>query len=144
MASRNTTTRATLRTIPVALQQFCCHGRPCQDRFDIAHVDTLLRLVIRGGGAATLAALVALIVSKAPLGSPLFFALTAVPCIVYGLLLRRLLAAPAPVRAEPDPNRRLLITALLLSVAFRVPPALGPVGPDNDMVRYVYDGRLQR
>src|SRR4030095_6883892 len=39
---------------------------------------------------------------------------------------------------------RLLIVALLLAVAFRVPLAFSPVGPDNDMVRYVYDGRLQR
>ena len=107
-------------------------------------MDTLLRLIIRGGGAATLAALVALVVSKAPLGSPLFFALIAIPCMVYGLLLRRLLADPAPAHPEPDPSRRLLIAALLLSVAFRVPLALGRVGPDNDMVRYMYDGRLQR
>ena len=103
-----------------------------------------MRLLIRGGGAATLAALVALVVSKAPLGSPLFFALTVVPCIVYGFLLRRLLAEPASVHPEPGPNRRLLIAALLFSVAFRVPLALGRVGPDNDMVRYIYDGRLQR
>jgi len=102
-----------------------------------------LRLVIRGGGAATLAALVALVVSKAPLGSPLFFALIAVPCIVYGCLLRRLLADPPSAHQDPEPNRRLLIAALLFAVAFRVPPALGRVGPDNDMVRYIYDGRLQ-
>src|SRR5262245_42385237 len=38
----------------------------------------------------------------------------------------------------------LLTTALLLAVAFRVPPAVAPVGADNDMVRYMYDGRLQR
>jgi hypothetical protein len=107
-------------------------------------VDTLLRLLIRGGGAATLAALVALVISKAPLGSPLFFALIAVPCVVYGYLVHTVLAAPASVHPEPDPNRRLLIAALLFSVAFRVPLALGRVGPDNDMVRYMYDGRLQR
>ena len=64
-------------------------------------------------------------------------AFAAVPCVVYGLLLRRLL------RGEADAER-LLRTALLLAIAFRVPPAVAPVGADNDMVRYMYDGRLQR
>ena len=39
---------------------------------------------------------------------------------------------------------RLLKIALLLAVAFRVPLAAPRVGADNDMVRYMYDGRLQR
>ena len=115
-------------------------------------MDTRLPLLILGGGAATLAALVALTVSQAPLGSPLFFTLAAVPCIVYAFLLRRLLAGPTPVQPGSDssrgvlidPGRRLLIAALLLSVAFRVPLAVGRVGYDSDMVRYLYDGRLQR
>src|SRR3990170_2111755 len=50
-----------------------------------------VRHIIIRGGAATLAALIALAVSQAPLGSPLFFALTAVPCVVYALLLRHIL-----------------------------------------------------
>ena len=106
-----------------------------------------MRLLIRGGGAATLAAFIALAVTQASLGSPLFFALSAVPCVVYALLLHRLLAESAP--GEPrsvgsDPHRRLLTLALLFAVAFRVPLAVGPVGNDSDMVRYIYDGRLQR
>jgi alpha-1,6-mannosyltransferase len=109
-------------------------------------VDTLLRFLIRGGGAATLAAFVALAVTQASLGSPLFFSISAVPCVVYALLLLRLLRSLAP--AEPDhaevSNRRLLTLALLFAVAFRVPLAIGPVGYDSDMVRYIYDGRLQR
>src|SRR5436190_4281306 len=103
-----------------------------------------LRLLIGGGGAATLAALVVLVVSQSPLGSPLFFALTAIPCIVYGLLLRSLMAGPSTVDPAPDRTQGLLILALAMSVAFRVPLALGRVGPDSDMVRYIYDGRLQR
>ena len=66
-----------------------------------AHVDTSLRLLIRGGGAATLAAFVALALTQATLGSPLFFALTVVPGVVYALLLRALLAGPASA-APPD------------------------------------------
>jgi hypothetical protein len=97
-----------------------------------------LRTLIVWGGAAVVAALAALAITEAPLGTPLFFALAAVPAVVYGLLLRRLFTAPP---AEAD---RLLRIALLLAIAFRVPPALAPVGADNDMVRYMYDGRLQR
>jgi alpha-1,6-mannosyltransferase len=110
-------------------------------------VDTLLRPLIRGGGAATLAAFVALALTQASLGSPLFFVLSAVPCVVYALLLRRLLAGPAsaePQSEGPESNRRLWTLALVFAVAFRIPLAVGPVGPDSDMVRYIYDGRLQR
>jgi alpha-1,6-mannosyltransferase len=107
-------------------------------------VDTLLRLLIRGGGGAMLAAFIALAITQAPLGSPVFFALTMVPCLVYGLLARELLD-PSTTPAEPrGPLPRLLVTALLLAVAFRVPLVFQHVGPDNDMVRYMYDGRLQR
>ena len=105
-----------------------------------------MRHIIIRGGAATLAALIALAVSQAPLGSPLFFALSAVPCVVYGLLLRRVLR-PAHEAPADDPGTRLprlLIIALVLAAAFRVPLAAPRVGADNDMVRYLYDGRLQR
>jgi hypothetical protein len=109
-------------------------------------VDSLLRLLIRGGGAATFAAYLALAVSQASLGSPLFFALAAVPYLAYGLLVRELLAPRSALEplAPKAPLPRLLVTALLLAVAFRVPLAVPSVRPDNDMVRYVYDGRLQR
>jgi len=103
-------------------------------------------LIIRGGGA-TVAALIVLAVSQAPLGSPLFFALASVPCVVYALLLHRLLvAAPpeTPSRSVPSDNGRLFTIAVLMAVAFRVPLAVPRVGADNDMVRYMYDGRLQR
>jgi hypothetical protein len=114
-----------------------------------------LRVLIHWGGAAVVAALAALAITEAPLGSPLFFALAAVPCVVYGLLLRRLLSrgARGETRGAQDAEfaelakgglPKLLLTALLLAVAFRVPPAVAPVGADNDMVRYMYDGRLQR
>jgi hypothetical protein len=96
-----------------------------------------LRGLINWGGTAAFAALAALAITEAPLGTPLFFAFAAVLCAVYGLLLRRLL------RGETGPES-LLRTALLLAIAFRVPPAVAPVGADNDMVRYMYDGRVQR
>jgi hypothetical protein len=96
--------------------------------------------LILGGGAAVIAALAALAITEAPLGTPLFFAFAAVPCIVYGLLMRRLLGGQP---SDPGP-RRLLLTALILAAAFRVPLVVRQVGADNDMIRYMYDGRLQR
>ena len=105
-----------------------------------------LRAVILRGGAASCAALIALAVSQAPLGSPLFFVLTAVPCVVYALLWLQLVPeSSGPGASDPGtPLPRLLLIALLFAVAFRIPPAVAPVGADNDMVRYMYDGRLQR
>jgi len=99
-----------------------------------------LTRLIRIGGGATLAALIALAVSQAPLGTPLFYALAAVPCLVYALLMHRLFAQDG-IDAEP---RRLLTLALLLAVAFRIPLASPKVNFDNDMVRYQWDGRVQR
>jgi hypothetical protein len=103
-----------------------------------------VRHIIVRGGAATVAALIALAVSQAPLGSPLFFALTAVPCAVYILLLRQLLGPMSAADAGAGRLPRLLVIALILAAAFRVPLAAPRVGADNDMVRYLYDGRLQR
>jgi hypothetical protein len=98
------------------------------------------RSLILRGGIATFLALCALAISQAPLGSPWFFVLSAVPCVVYALLWRQLgTAAP-----QGSSVSHLLKIALVLAVAFRVPLAAPRVGADNDMVRYMYDGRLQR
>jgi alpha-1,6-mannosyltransferase len=107
-----------------------------------------LGLLIGAGGLATLASFLALAITQATLGSPLFFALTTVPYVVYGLLVRDLLSDGGGDAFTHSAERaglpRLLMVALLLAVAFRVPLAFSPVGSDNDMVRYLYDGRLQR
>lgn len=88
-------------------------------------------------GALFLAATVALAVTQTPLGSPLFFALAALIGAAYLVMLMR-------VWHEPSASRPLLVAAFALAVAFRVPLALPRVGADNDMVRYVWDGRVQR
>jgi hypothetical protein len=106
-----------------------------------------LPTVIRYGGTATLAALIALAATQVRLGTAWFFAFAAVPCVVYALLLHRLFTAPdAPAQSEVAPARRprLLTIALLFAVAFRIPLASPRVGADNDMVRYMWDGRVQR
>jgi hypothetical protein len=88
-------------------------------------------------GSTYFAAILTLVLSQTPLGSPLFLAVVAVTSTCYVLMLARVENAPA----EP---RRLLFIALLLAVLFRIPPAVAPVGPDSDMVRYLWDGRVQQ
>ncbi len=106
-----------------------------------------MRLLILGGGAVALAAFSTIAVTQAALGSPLFFGLAAIPFVVYGFLVRHLLTGEVSASLPQIRSGRLpglLVAALVLAAAFRVPLAVSPVGWDNDMVRYVYDGRLQR
>jgi alpha-1,6-mannosyltransferase len=87
-------------------------------------------------GAGYLAAVIVLAITQAPLGSPLFFACASAAGLSYVMMLRRAWNAPID-------SRRLFHAALLLAVAFRA-PLVGPrVGADSDMVRYLWDGRLQ-
>jgi len=88
-------------------------------------------------GFTCLIAVLILVISKASLGSPLFFACVAGMTVGYVLMLRGLPEGPAP-------RGRLLLTAILFAVAFRIPPAVAPVDAMSDMVRYIWDGRVQR
>src|SRR5687768_3613122 len=88
-------------------------------------------------GSGFLAAVFALALSQAPLGSPLFFMLAAVMAAAYAGLLAR-------GWNEPAVAPRLVVAAIALAFAFRLPLAVLPVGADSDMVRYVWDGRIQR
>jgi alpha-1,6-mannosyltransferase len=88
-------------------------------------------------GAAYLLALLILVISRAPLGSPLFFTTAGTLGIAYVVIMARVWTAAAL-------ERRLLYAAFALAVTFRIPVALAPAGPDNDMVRYLWDGRVQR
>jgi hypothetical protein len=105
-----------------------------------------LTLLIGLGGAATFAAYLALALSQASLGSPLFFSIVAVPCAVYLGLAARLLLTPFAAGTSVERRWRpegLLLVALILAVAFRVPLTVGRIGPRNDMIRYIWDGRIQ-
>lgn len=88
-------------------------------------------------GSVFLAAVFALALSQAPLGSPLFFTLAALMTAGYAGLLAR-------VWNETASAPRLIFAAIALAFAFRLPLAVLPVGADSDMVRYVWDGRIQR
>jgi hypothetical protein len=52
-------------------------------------------------------------------------------------------AALARTWREDHAPRALLVAAFALAVAFRLPLAVARAGPDSDMVRYVWDGRVQ-
>ncbi len=87
-------------------------------------------------GTVLLASTIALAITQAPLGSPVFFACATVAGMAYLVMLGR-------VWHEAQAPRRLLWTALALALAFRA-PLVGPrVGNDSDMVRYLWDGRVQ-
>jgi hypothetical protein len=88
-------------------------------------------------GLTYLFAVLVLVVSQAPLGSPLFFTCVATMTVGYVLILRGLHRYPAATRKQ-------LLTALLFALAFRIPPAVAPVDTASDMVRYIWDGRVQR
>ncbi len=95
----------------------------------------LPRLLWTAGGSYIAASLI-LCITQTPLGSTLFFSLAAVMAVAYGLVLARVWdgAVDAP---------RLLRSAFIIAVLVRLPLSLAPVGPDNDMVRYLWDGRVQ-
>src|SRR5512145_2223383 len=87
-------------------------------------------------GSAYFAAVLVLFVTRTPLGSPLFLALVAVMVACY-------VATLAGTWSAPSPSRSLLLIALAFAVAYRAPLAVAAVGPDSDMVRYLWDGRVQ-
>jgi alpha-1,6-mannosyltransferase len=87
-------------------------------------------------GAMFLASMIVLGVSAAPIGTPLFFACVGCAVAAYLMMLTR-------IWREDRAPRRALWAAFALAVAFRLPLMAAPVGPDNDMVRYRWDGRVQ-
>ena len=70
-------------------------------------------------------------------GTPVFFAVMGTASAAY------LLAVHAVARGG-GPSTRALAFFVLLSMAWRVPLALVPTGPSNDVLRYVWDARVVR
>ena len=95
-----------------------------------------LPVSLAASGALFLASTIVLAISQAPLGSPVFFACASAATLAYFIVLRG-------SWRNPVISRRTLAVALLLSVAIRA-PLVGPkVNSDSDMVRYLWDGRVQ-
>ncbi|CAN5421476.1 DUF2029 domain-containing protein [soil metagenome] len=97
----------------------------------------LLAILFLLCGAVYTAATFMLVWTSAKLGSPLFYTIVGVTLSVYVIVLT------AVWNRRPAP-RALLLLAFLLAGAVRVPLLLPNVGTDNDMMRYVWDGRVQR
>ena len=70
------------------------------------------------------------------LGSPQFFPIAAALCLC------QLAAVVSVLRRRP--HRRWVAFAVLCAIAARAPLMVGPVYYDSDMMRYVWDGRVQR
>jgi alpha-1,6-mannosyltransferase len=87
-------------------------------------------------GSVFLASVLVLVLTRTPLGSPLFLACAAACAAAYGAILWR-------TWREDHAPRRLLLLAFAFAIAFRLPLALPLAGPDSDMVRYLWDGRVQ-
>lgn len=95
-----------------------------------------MSVLVAASGALFLASTIALAISQAPLGSPLFFACAGAATLAYFIVLRGFWR-------NPTASRRVFSAALLLSVAIRA-PLIGPrVNSDSDMARYLWDGRVQ-
>ena len=74
-------------------------------------------------------------------GGPPFMACLTVAGIAYLLAFREIFAAP---KFERSVSRRVAIIGLLLAAIWHVAFLHLPPGPDDDIHRYVWDGRLQR
>ncbi len=94
-------------------------------------------MIIAAGGSVYLAAMAVLAITKAPLGTLTFFACAIVAIAAFAALLTAIWRGSVG-------GRRLFLIAILFAIAFRVPLAVSPVGHDNDMIRYVWDGRVQK
>jgi alpha-1,6-mannosyltransferase len=88
-----------------------------------------------GLGALILAALV--ICSRSGVGTPTFLISLALASIAYILAFRELFR-------KPQLPRRVVFICLVLAVLWRIPFLMTPPGPDDDIHRYLWDGRVQR
>ena len=86
---------------------------------------------------AYVAAMGVLAFSAARLGTPLFFACAGVATAAYAVILRLAWTAPAE-------RSRWFLLAILFAVAVRIPLLVPQVNNDNDMIRYLWDGRVQK
>jgi hypothetical protein len=74
-------------------------------------------------------------------GGPSFMVSLTLACIAYLLAIREIFASP---KFERGVSRRVVVLGLVLATAWHVEFLRLPPGPDDDIHRYVWDGRLQR
>ena len=88
-------------------------------------------------GAILLVALTICARNFSRVGAPSFIIPLGVAGIAYLLAIRELLATPRF-------PRHVIVIGLVLAALWRIPFLLSPPGPDDDIHRYLWDGRLQR
>lgn len=88
-------------------------------------------------GAIMLVALTICSRKLSGIGEPSFIIPLAVAGIAYLLAIRELLSTPRF-------PRRVIVIGLALAALWHLPFLLTPPGPDDDVHRYVWDGRVQR
>lgn len=71
------------------------------------------------------------------MGSPSFLVLLGIAGVAYLLAVRELFSAP-------QFPRRVIVLGLALAALWHIPFLLTSPGPDDDIHRYLWDGRLQR
>jgi len=89
-----------------------------------------------GLGAIMTVALVAGARIPGPVGAPPYLMTLGAAAIAYLLAIREFMRTKYP--------RHVLLVCLAMAVAWRVPFLLAPPGPQDDVLRYVWDGRVQR
>ena len=90
-----------------------------------------------GLGAFMTAALLACTRIGGPAGGPLYLTGMGVASIAYLFAIREWMRTPKY-------PRRVLLVCVAMAAAWRVPYILVRPGPQDDILRYVWDGRLQR
>jgi hypothetical protein len=92
-------------------------------------------------GATLCAALIICSRNFGDRGGPYFMASLTVASIAYLLAIREFFATP---KFERSVSQRLVVIGLVLAAAWQIAFLRLPAGPDDDIHRYVWDGRLQR
>jgi hypothetical protein len=88
-------------------------------------------------GAILCAALVICARNFGDRGGPAFLVSLTVAGVAYLLVIRELFSTPGL-------PRRVVVIGLILSAVWHLPFLFMPPGPDDDIHRYVWDGRVQR
>lgn len=111
-------------------------------------MSALLRRIAAAGSVFT-AAMVVLVLTEARLGTPIFFACAAAASLAYVSMLALIWRGAVPpvppiLPVPPLLPVRPFVLALGFALLFRAILATSPIGPGNDMFRYIWDGRIQR
>jgi hypothetical protein len=74
---------------------------------------------------------------RGPVGSPLYLTALGVAAVIYLCAIREL-------NRTPKYPRHVVVICLAIAAMWRVPFLLAPPGPQDDVMRYLWDGRVQR